>query len=369
MPVYQDPRNSDYPHPRLLLDLLARPSRIDLLPLEVQVTIILAWLLDRSPAFSSRLLGLFFGDEQDFASTAIGARTAVSMPAVVPGRTLHPDLSIDVGERAAQLLVEVKIDAAFHTHTIEETAISQPDAYVYAWRRAICTDEGTEARQRRVGTLSRIPAQAPQAVAAPADEQTFRGADLSWHAVRDLVCEVDASTGFGPCEVIARDFVAVIDRRIIHSAKMEIEDPTLAWAYDLLADVLPALVGHLPGASLGNKVAPQADYVGRYLHLDFGLEEPIQLWIYVSAVGGRYNGGRLEANVWLSERPDRRASPSVRTQLQAGGFSLVTDAAGAALRRSLAVARLRACADLRLERQEVLDWLLRSLRQTGVQVI
>lgn len=350
------------------MDLLARPSRIDLLPLEVQVTIILAWLLDRSPAFSSRFLGLCIEDDVDFESKVIGARTAVSMPAVLPGGTLHPDLSIDVGERSAQLLLEVKIDAVFHTHAIEEAAIPQPDAYVYAWRQACAADEEAEALKRRVGTLSRTPAEAPRPVAALADERTFRGADLSWHAIRDLACDVASCGGFGSCEVVAHDFVAVIDQRVIHGAKMEIEEPTLAWAFDLLAEVLPVLVARVPGASLGNSVAPQADYVGRYLRLDFGLEEPIQLWVYVSTAAGRYNGGRMGPNVWLSERPDRRVAPSVRTRLRAAGFSLVTDAAGTALRRSLAVSQLHARADLRAQRQEVLDWLLRSLAQAGIQV-
>ena len=304
VPVYHDPKSGDYPHPQLLVDLLARPSKVDLLPLELQLTTLLAWLADRSRPFALELLEAFVGPSVGACEHAIGARTRVTLPAIPPGGPLYPDLSIDVGDRALQLLVEVKVDATFHSHVLDDATTPQPDTYVLAWRRSVESSDQGEAAVRRVGTLSRAPAQAPKPDIALTDSHTRRAADVSWHSIRDLVERLAYTDKFGEYQVVSHEFVDVLEQRVLHPAGAEISDPVLAWGVELLADVLPTVAALVPGANLGNNVAPQLDYVGRYLRLDFGLDTPIQLWVYVSLAAGRYNGGRAEANLWISERPD-----------------------------------------------------------------
>jgi hypothetical protein len=368
VPVYHDPQSGDYPHPKLLVDLLARPSKVDLLPLELQLTTILAWLVDRSRPCALELLKAFVGPHDDLAEHPIGARTRVTLPPIPPGGPLYPDLSIDVGDQALQLLIEVKVDAAFHTHVLDEATTPQPDTYVLAWRRAVESSDHGEAAVRRVGTLSRAPAEAPTPDVNLADVHTRRAADISWHSVRDLIDRVARADGFGEHRVVAHEFVNVLGQRVLHPAGTEISDPVLAWGSELLAELLPTVAARVPGASLGNNVAPQLDYVGRYLRLDFGLETPIQLWVYVSTAAGRYNGGRTEAHLWLSERPDERAASEVRAQLTTAGFSDVTDLAGTALRRALPVKLIRASGEQGAEREVAIEWILRSLGQAGVAI-
>jgi hypothetical protein len=369
MTIYRDPSASGYPHPRLFVDLLARPSKVDLLPLELQVTAILAWLLDRSRPFALALLDAFVGLECDVGERVIGARTQIGLPPIPPGGWLYPDLSIDVADGALQLLVEVKVDASFHTHVLDSGTYLQPDTYVLAWEHAAGLDGRDEAEMRRVGTLSRSPANAPKLDAKLEDADTRRGADISWHTVRDLIADGVSAGAFGELRGIASEFSDVVEERILSSASgTAISDPTLAWGWGLLADVLPAVVGRIPGASLGPSVAPQLDYVGRYLRLDFGLASPVQLWIYVSTALGRYNGGRAEANLWLSERPDALFPPDVRRQLATAGFSEVTDLAGSALRRSFSVDRILASVAGDSDREIVIEWILRSLTQAGALV-
>jgi hypothetical protein len=368
--IYHDPNASDYPHPRLLVDLIARPSKIDLLPLEVQVTTILAWLADRARPFALALLDEFLESRDAIGERAIGARTRVTLPPLPPGKSLYPDLSIDVAEHALQLLIEVKVDASFHGHLLDDETLLQPDTYVLAWTRAVELDGRDEASVRRVGTLSRTPASAPKPDATLADAETRRAADISWHGIRDLIDGVMGAADFGEIAVVAREFVDVLETRILSPPSgTVISDPVLAWAYELLANVLPTVAGRVQGASLGHNVAPQLDYVGRYLRLDFGLESPTELWTYVSTGGGRYNGGRAEANLWLSERPDAVGTPELRRQLATGGFTEVTDFAGTALRRSLSVEHVRASGEPSREREVATEWILRCLRQAGVAIL
>ncbi len=348
---------------------MARPSKIDLLPLELQVTTVLAWLLDRSRPFALALLDAFLGAEHEAGEQAIGARTQVTPPPLPPGGPLFPDLSIDIADCAVQLLIEVKVDATFHTHVLDDGTFLQPDTYVLAWTRATELDGRGEARVRRVGTLSRTPADAPRPDASLGDANTHRAADISWHAVRDLIDGVASVGGFDGLQVVAQEFVDVLEQRVLHPAGAEISDPVLAWGIELLADVLPTVAARVPGASLGNNVAAQLDYVGRYLRLDFGLETPIQFWVYISTATGRYNGGRTEANLWLSERPDERAASEVRAQLATAGFSDVTDLAGTALRRALPLTHIRASGEPSVEREVAVAWILRSLQQAGAQVL
>lgn len=367
--VYRNPDEDDYPHPRPLIDLFSRPSKVDLLPLEFQVTIVLAWLLDQSRPFAEQLLQAFCARLCVPGGHRIGARAAVTVPAPSAASSLHPDLSIDVGERAAQLLVEVKVDAAFHTHLINGATLTQPDAYVHAWRQAAARSPQAEAVIRRVGALTRVPAAAPKPASELGDERTRRAAGLSWHRIRDLMLAVADAGDFGRCEVVAREFADLVECRVINLGGAEIADPLLSWAQRLLAEALPAIAACVTGATLGPNVAAKSDYVGRYLRLDFGLEAPVQLWIYVSTADGRYNGGRADANLWLSERPDERAPGEVRSQLEQGGFREVRDSAGGSPRRPLPVQQIQRAGEANAEMQMVVDWALRSLRQAGVPVI
>lgn len=369
MTIYHDPTASDYPHPRLLVDLMARPSRIDLLPLELQVTTVLAWLVDRARPFALALVDEFLATGDGVGKHAIGARTHVTLPPLPPGKSLYPDISIDVAERALQLLIEVKVDATFHTHVLDDGTSLQPDTYVLAWTHALELDGRDEAIVRRVGTLSRAPALAPGPDAKFAGAVTRRAADISWHGVRDRIEHVIGAGGFGEVAVVAKEFVDVLETRILNAPSgTVISDPMLAWAYELLANVLPRVAGRVQGASLGYNVAPQLDYVGRYLKLDFGLESPTELWIYVSTAEGRYNGGRAGANLWLSERPDALGPPDLRKQLANSGFAPVTDFAGTTLRRSLPVDHLRTVCGSRSGSGLATSWILRCLSQAGIPV-
>jgi hypothetical protein len=370
MTVYLDPRASGYPHPRLFVDLMARPSTVDLLPLELQITAALAWLADRSRPFALALLDAFFGADPGVGEQEIGARTRVTLPPLPPGGPLFPDLSIDVADHTLQLLVEVKVDATFHTHVLEDGISAQPDTYVKAWRRAAEQEGRGEARIRRVGTLSRTPADVPRSDPNLGDAHTQRAANISWHNIRDLIASVTGSGGFGELRSIAQEFEAALEQRILNQAGgVPIANTTLAWGFELLAAVLPAVVKRVSGASLGRRVVPQADYVGRYLRVDFGMSAPIEFWIYVTTADGRYNGGRAEANLWLSEHPDTRPLPDVRKQLATAGFAEFTDAAGTSLRRALPLSHIKAAGGLNGQHEAAIDWILRSLRQAGAKVI
>jgi hypothetical protein len=371
--IYRDPSASDYPHPRLFVDLMARPSRIDLLPLELQVTSVIAWLADRSRPFALALLEEFIGSAHGAGDRAIGARIQITLPRVPPDPPLYPDISIDVGERALQLLVEVKVDATFHTHVLKDGTFLQPETYVLVWKHAAELSGENEAMVRRVGTLSRTPGNAPKPDPALGDADTRRAADISWRAVRDLIDNAIHTGDFGELDSVAQEFVEALDNRVLGPAgEIVISDPVLAWGFEMLADVLPSVAIRVFGASLGYSVAPQPDYIGRYLQVDFGLPSPVRFWIYVTTAAGRYNGGRAEANLWLSESPDSRdarASPEVRKQLATAGFSEVTDAAGAALRRALPLAQIRVSGKPDEERKLAVEWIIRSLRQAGARIL
>jgi len=183
--VYEDP--SGQASKSLLLGLMGQATSPSQQPVENQLSEVLAFLIDRSASFARGFLRLCDagrdGDLRDAvaAATVIGARTRISLPAPgpdgLPQRTiLFPDISIDGGDLAFQVLVEVKVDADLHRTTIAGRTLAQPDAYAHAWR---FVDEPTSPKIRRVCTLTRTP--------IASDQDPWRRASLTWREVGSLL--------------------------------------------------------------------------------------------------------------------------------------------------------------------------------------
>lgn len=266
------------------------------------------------------------------------------------------------------MLVEVKVDADFHSHEAAEGPTLQPDTYVREWERAAIASD-CEARFRRVATLSRHPAvEIEPAERADDLAATRRGADLSWRAVRDLLARLVHEQSLGGLEPVAAAYVAGLDAHVLRVVAAELpEDPVLRAGVELLDVLAPELERRVVGARLVDRLLPRVDYVGRYVTIPRAGD--VQIWVYVTTAAGRYNVGRSEANLWLAERPDGPTlSDPLRAAMKAAGFDIVTDLAGTSMRRRLGMSEIASFGVSGSDRANaVLDRIVRTLGNAGFE--
>jgi hypothetical protein len=268
MTIYQDPALPGRVRPGLVSELLGQPAWEQHHQLENQASIVLAWLIDRSPAIGRRILDLWLEDHEIPADAVIGARDQVVLPS-----KLRPDISIDVSGRLLQLLIEVKVGAEFAEHD----GRLQDEAYRVEWKEM---DEG-EAEVRAVGTLTRDALDRPDTVDLPA----LRARDVEWSELKTALQDVIES---GALDASIADITASLCEAIdlhIDIASIDVEGlPAFLARAQPLVEQLSASAGQLLGAA--PSIAHGAHYAGAklsYLGIDGG---PVVVRIVAGAKGG-----------------------------------------------------------------------------------
>jgi hypothetical protein len=200
MTFYQDPSTAGRIRPNLLTELLGQPAWEQHHQLENQASIVLAWLIDRSPPLARRLIDLWLEDPELPKDAVIGARDQVILPS-----GLRPDISVEVSGRSLQLLIEVKVGASFAEHDERR----QDDAYRNEWRAM--TDG--EADRRAVGTLTRDPRE--HGLPDEVNLHEFRARDISWRELSWTLRDVAARDELDPTLMtVAESFCEAIDLHI-----------------------------------------------------------------------------------------------------------------------------------------------------------
>ena len=352
--LYFDPAGGG-PRSNLIEELVRALPESGLKPFERQVTVTLAWLLDRSDVFARAFAKLFLGEGAVAKAERIGARAWATLPPVgVLTKHLYPDLLVVGSDRAFQLLVEVKVDAGIHFVDVKQT-MRQPEGYLYAWRGGESPPRGAE--HRRVGTLTKGgPGYSPP-------EDPMRAADVRWQAVRDLL---DGLLLEPEVTAVAADFGAVLDDRVLKAPKAyDVADEVIARGAQLLQNVPEQLGSGIPGIQWRPMAPPSEDYVGRHFRVPRPADEPVPLWLHVASEGGKYNEAGAEARVWLGEHD--RLPDEVRLRLAEAGFRLVKDASGGSgFRTSIAVDSVRSSGAVVDHAAHVAEWALERLREAGL---
>lgn len=112
----------------------------------------------------------------------------------------------------------------------------------------------------------------------------------------------------------------------------------------------------------GPAIAPQRDYVGRYLKLTVA-SGPLELWLFATVAGGRYNAPGEPDSVWLAERPDKRFPAEVRDELARMNVPFVRDIVGfSGYRRRLALEEVRLAGDHEAQVRHVASWVTKLIR-------
>jgi hypothetical protein len=296
---------------------------------ENQATTVLAWLADRSIPLARAVTQLFLGSEQPGVSAdVIGARTQLSMQRVTGG-TVFPDLSLDGSARAFQVLVEVKIDAEFHSYVDDDgKQIPQPELYRQIW---MTLPTATEAKVRAVGTLTRFGSDTTP------DLEALRGRDVSWSELGDALTELITGSSLEPnIELVAASFLRAIETRIApQKADHEALQHYLTSQRPLVDSVVRAVINHLgavpaPGGS-------GSDYVGARARLTDTAGEPLFVRVYATPAGGRLNvAGWGSAVIAVLERnSDGTLDQPSRDAATAAGFHNLRDLDGYYMHRAL----------------------------------
>lgn len=266
-----------YGRPSLVTDLLQIPANHQQHQLENQATAVLAWLGDRSNAIGSALVDLFLGTPPP-ADALIAIRTQVSLPKP-DGGALRPDLSLCVSDRRVQLLIEVKVDAAFATYS-EYDGLDQPAVYRRLWHPG----EPGDAKVRAVGTLTR------QGSPRQPDPDSLIARDVSWRELRNTLHQLHANGLLSAdVELVTSAFIDAIDERI---APPEWTDEQLAAFFAEHRGVLDHVKGQI-ASRWGSEVAAKA-VRGRAYH---GWRIPLAdigggtmfLRLYLAPAGTRLN--------------------------------------------------------------------------------
>lgn len=315
MTLYHEPT----PHgvrPTLVGDLLAIPATDKNHQLENQATTVLEWLVDRSPAIARAVLNLFLGDRVPVGNATVGARTQLSLPKP-DGGALYPDLSICVGGRALQLLVEVKVGSV---HAIYEEFGDQLQPGVYRELWTAPTDG--DAAVRAVGTLTRTGGETPVA------PDKLMARDVAWSEVRDAVNGiVTEGVVEEDCRLVAASFVTAIDERIAPAPPTEDAQHEFFHEHEPLLDgVMDEIARIVSGTGAPKRIRGKA-YFGWRIFLPGATDAPLFLRLYLSPQGTRLNlPGHPDALVAAPERdPDGRLEPAESGKVQAAGFPRTKD--------------------------------------------
>lgn len=315
MTLYHDP-NTEGIGPTLIGDLLGIPATDKNHQLENQATTVLAWLIDRSPAIAKAVLELFLGDYASCLDPAVGARTQLTLPKP-DGGALYPDLSLCVGDRTLQLLVEVKIDSGY---AVYETFGGQLQPQVY--RELWTTPTEGDARVRAVGTLTRVGG------STEPDPNRLFARDVTWRDLRNALDSLHTAGAIEPeCRLVAESFVTAIDERIspaplTRDAQQEF--------FHLHAPLLDGVKGEIARLVRGTGAPKRIDgkaYFGWRVPLPGATDAPLFLRLYLSPQGTRLNlPGHPDALIAAPERDTNGTlDPAETGSVQAAGFSRTRD--------------------------------------------
>lgn len=322
--VFHDPL---LPHgrPSLISDLLTVPATPGQHQLENQATTVLAWLVDRSPAFADAFVRLFLGDGPE-AGEPVAARTQVSLPKP-GGGALRPDLSVCVGDRHIQLLVEVKVDAAMSTYS-ELEGVDQVEAYRILWARL---SDG-EAEVRAVGALTRTGSR------TVVDMGSMVAREVSWRELRDEIDQMLVDDALEPpVAQVAASLVEAIDTRIAPRALTEAE--LLAFYqqhHPVLDEIRTRICDALDRAGPARRIKGEA-YDGWRVPVGRVDGEPMFLRLYIAPAYSRLNlKGAPDALIVGPERDSGGTlGPDERHRADAVGFPAVKDVSGGLMHRRL----------------------------------
>lgn len=268
MTLYQDPKMPGRLRPSLVADLLGQPAWDQHHQLENQATIVLAWMIDRSPPIGSRLLDLWLDDVDLAEGAVIGARSQIEFPS-----KLRPDISIEVSDRAIQLLIEAKVGAQFAEHT----GVVQDDSYRVEWAGM---GEG-EAEVQAVGTLTRDALGLPDEV----DVRSLRARDVTWRELRMTLEElVENGSLEAPIADVVGSFCEAID---LHIDVVSVDEGALPEFHARAGPVVEAVAARL-GESLGTapSIAHGAHYAGAKLSYQALDGQPVVLRVVAGVPGG-----------------------------------------------------------------------------------
>lgn len=268
MTLYQDPKMPGRLRPSLVVELLGQPAWEQHHQLENQATIVLAWMIDRSPAIGRSLLDLWLDDVDLAEDAVIGARSQIEFPS-----KLRPDISVEVSDRAVQLLIEVKVGA----HFAEHAGLVQDDAYRAEWSGM---REG-EADVRAVGTLTRDASDLPDEV----DLRSLRARDVTWRGLRMTLDELAESGSLeAPVEDLVGSFCEAID---LHIDVASVDEGALPDFLARAAPLVEAVAAKL-GQSLGTapSITHGAHYAGAKLSYQALDGKPVVLRIVAGVPGG-----------------------------------------------------------------------------------
>lgn len=270
MTLYQDPTAPGRIRPNLMAELLGQPAWEQHHQLENQASIVLAWLIDRSPVIARRLIDLWLEDPDLPAGSAIGARDQVSFPS-----KRRPDISIDVGDRALQLLIEVKVGAQLADHS----GVPQDQAYRDEWQEMTVG----EAEVRAVGTLTRDPEayDLPNKVSLP----DFRARDVSWSELKSALLDVvNGDEVDSALAVVVRSFCDAID---LHIDVATVDEESLPAFLDTARPLVQDIASDI-GARLGTapSIAHGAQFAGAKLAYEALDGKPVVIRIVAGVAGG-----------------------------------------------------------------------------------
>jgi len=351
--VYVDPTGPRR-RPSLVGGLMDFPTKARLSPVENQLTATLAWLLDRSERFARAFLALYAVGDPELGGAiekaeTVGARGWVTLPQLPGYGVMYPDLSIVGNARTFELLVEVKVDAAFHEFVIDGASVLQPDAYLHAWLDR--TAPKSEAKVRRIGTLTRA------GDATLEHQREERAPDVSWGSVRAALAGLLADGGLDDgVALVAEDFLAVIDARALQH-EVVADQAFLGEGGALVAAVVELVCRERPQVTKGPTVAPQRDYAVGHLRVKHA-GSVLAPWLFVTVAGGRYNAPGAPDSIWLAERADLPFPPWLRNELAQLGVPFVRDNAGfSSYRRSLTLADVIASGNPAEQARHVSAWV------------
>lgn len=340
--TYVDPADADWPTVHLVDGLIAKPTTQTKTQIEDQTTVVLAWLLDNAPsfarAFATRCLAEPPADLRALASAAtLRARTWLTLPKLPcspGGGQMRPGLSLVGDGRSFEVIVENKVGAAPHHYECANGChpplIPQQEAYALSWER--CPPE-EEALVRRVCVLSRDPIQRD-------DLARLRGSDLLWSDVRAMLGEQLENGSIDGClRVIAADFCAVLDERVIPQPKPTgtvkgigkrpidpARHPVLAWGAELLSELLPVVAERTDGKFSGPILNGNSFYAGGYARVPGSSAPELSLWVWVTEAGRPYSVEGFPDGLWIG-RDGLWPSGPLEVLVDAG-FQRMTDLAG-----------------------------------------
>lgn len=317
--LYHDP-DAGHSRPHLIVDLLDVPAKPNNHQLENQATTVLAWLVDGSPELAREVVQLFLGEAPPDGS--IGARTQVSL-GKPGGGAVYPDLSICVGGRAMQLLVEVKVGSDFH----HIDGLLQQEAYRVLWG----SPDALSPSHRAVGTLTRTGG------SSRPDADALVARDVSWREVRDVLARLLADDALSPdVRLVAESFRLAIDTRIAPpKPSPEALEAFFARWRPLLTETRKAVV-RIQGAQ-GAKPVRGAEYEGFRVGLGLVAGEQVHVRAYLADAGTRLNlpGAPAALVVAPEHNTDGELIASQAVAAAAVGFDPTKDLEGFRMHRRL----------------------------------